>query len=89
MNVVRVRVSLKSLAEALHLPVTSRVRYVWHENENDPFGKVVTLLIEDSCLPPVADGCLPLVANPTWHVECVEGGYRRVSLTDWGIEDAA
>jgi len=88
MNAVRVKVSLKLLADVLHLPVTGQIRMVWHENDLDRGIGTVTLLIEDSCLPPVPEGAIAPLASPSWKVEYVEDKHPHideVSLVDWGL----
>ena len=88
MNAVRVKVSLKLLADALHFPDTSQIRMVWHEEDYDRAIGTVTLLVEDACLPPVPEGGRPPVASPSWKVEYVDNQHPRineVTLVDWGL----
>jgi len=90
MNAVRVKVSLKLLAEALHFPVTAQVRMVWHEDNYDRGLGIVTLLIEDDCLPPVPEAAIAPLAYPSWRREYVENPHPYINevFDDWGLPDA-
>jgi hypothetical protein len=62
MNVVRLKVTLETLAEALCLPKTSKIKLVLHEGD-DIAATLVTLVIEDTNLPSVSEGDVILLAN--------------------------
>ena len=88
MNAVRVKVSLKLLADALYFPDTSQIHMVWYEDDYGRSVGTVTLLVEDACLPPVPEGARAPLASPYWKVEYVENQHshiNEVTLVDWGL----